>query len=105
MINFHDVTKRKHNTNWPEIPDHSKKILITGGSGSGKTNLLFNLINQQPHTDKFYLYAKDPYKVKYQFLSNKRESIGLKHFNDSKSFIEYSNGMDEICKNWRIQPK
>ena len=55
MINFHDVTKKKHNTNWPEIPDHSKKILITGGSGSGKTNLLFNLINQQPHTDKFYL--------------------------------------------------
>ena len=42
------------------------------GSGFGKTNLLFNLINQQPEIDKIYLYAKDPYEAKYQFLINKR---------------------------------
>ena len=45
------------------------------------------------------MYAKDPYKAKYQFLINKQESAGLKHFNDSKAFIEYSNHMDEIYKN------
>ena len=61
--------------------------------------LLFNLINQQPDIDKIYLYAKDPCEVKYQFLINKWESIGLKHFNDSKDFIEYSNNMDDIYKN------
>ena len=49
--------------------------------------------------DKIYLYAKDPYEVKYQFLISKRESTGLKHFNDSKTFIEYSNDMDDIYKN------
>ena len=43
-----------------------------------------------------YLYTKDPYEGRYQFLINKRESIGLKHFNDSKTFIEYSNDMDDI---------
>ena len=36
------------------------------------------------------MYAKDPYEDKYQFLINKRESIGLKHFNDHKAFTEYS---------------
>ena len=74
------------------------KILIIGGSGSAKTNSLFNLINQQPDIDKSYLYTKDPYDAKYQFLINERESTDLKPFNDSKSFIEYSNDMDDIYK-------
>ena len=68
-------------------------------SGSGKTNVLLNLINNQPDIDKIYLYAKDPYEAKYQFLINKRESIGLKHFNDPKAFIEYSNDMQDVYKN------
>ena len=46
-----------------------------------------------------YLYGKDPYEAKYQFLINKRESTGLKHFNDCKAFIEYSNDMDDIYEN------
>ena len=45
------------------------------------------------------MYAKDPYETKYQFLINKKESIGLKHFNDSKAFIEYSNDMQDVYKN------
>ena len=47
-----------------------------------------------------YLYAKDPCEAKYQLLINKRESTGSKHFNDSKAFIEYSNDMDDIYKNF-----
>ena len=85
MINFDDVIKeniKEHNPSRPKIPDHSYRILIFGGSGSGKTNSLFNLINEEPDIDKIYLYAKDPYEAKYQFLINKRESTGLKHFND-----------------------
>ena len=77
----------KHNLNWPQIPGHKYRILITWGSGSGKTNSLFNLINKEPDIDKIYLSAKDPHEAKYQFLINKRESTGLKHLNDSKSFI------------------
>ena len=45
------------------------------------------------------MYAKDPYETKYQFLINERESAGLKHFNDSKAFIEYSNDMQDVYKN------
>ena len=102
MINFDDVAKEniyQQNPSWPQIPDHPYRILIIGHSGSGKTNALFNLINEEPDIDKIYLYAKDPYEAKYQFLINKRESTGLKHFNDSKAFIEYSNDMDDIYKN------
>ena len=73
--------------------------IIIGGSGSGKANALLNLINHEPDIDKIYLYAKDPYEAKYQFIVNKRENTGLKHFNDSKAFIEYSNDMDDIYKN------
>ena len=72
------------------------RILIIGGSGSGKTNELLNLINSQPDIDKLYLYAKDPYETKYQFLINKK---GLKHFNDPKAFVDYSNDMHDVYKN------
>ena len=102
MINFDDYTnenKSQHNKNWSYTPDHPYRILIMGGSGSGKTNTLLNLIDNQPDIDKIYLYAKDLYEPKYQFLINKRESIGLKHFNDPKAFIEYSNDMCDVYKN------
>ena len=58
-----------------------------------------NLINSQPDIDKIYLHAKDPYKAKYQFLINEGESTGLKHFNDPKAFIEYSNDMQDVNQN------
>ena len=68
MIKFDDVTKeniKKHNVNWPQTHDHPYRILIIGGSGSGKTDSLFNLINRQPDIDKIYLYPEDPYETKY----------------------------------------
>ena len=55
-----------------------------------KMNTLLNLIN---------IYTKYPYKAKYQFLINEREIIGLKHFNDAKAFVVYSNNMQDIYKN------
>ena len=102
MIDFDDIVKEninEHNPNWPQIPYHPYIILTIGGSGSGRTNSLFNLINQQPHIDKIYLYAKDPYEAKYQFLIKNYEDVGIKHFNDSKAFIEYSNNINDIYKN------
>ena len=50
--NFTDENKKEHNLKWPHIPDHAYRILIVGGSGSGKTNALLNLINNQPDIDK-----------------------------------------------------
>ena len=102
MINIDDYTnenKIKHNSRWPYIPDHPYRILIVGGSGSGKTNALLNLINNKPDTDKIYLYAKDPYEKKYQYLIKKREEVGLDHFKDLKAFMEYSNDMQDVYKN------
>ena len=55
MFNFDYITREdinKHNPNWPEIPDHPCRILIIGGSGSGKTNAILNLINNEPGIDK-----------------------------------------------------
>ena len=102
MINFDDYTNENkivHNSKWPYIPDHPHRILIADGSGSGKTNTLFNLINNHPDIDKTYLYAKDPYETKYQYLINKRQKVGLNHFDDHKVFIEYSNDMQDVYKN------
>ena len=70
MVYFDDVTK-EDNPNWLQIPYHPYRILIIGGSGSGKTNSLFNLINEEPDIDKIYLHAKDPYQAKYQFKKRK----------------------------------
>ena len=102
MINFDDYAnenKTQHNLKWPYIPGHPYRILIIGGWGPGKTNELLNLINKQPDIDKIYLYTKDPYEAKYQFLINKRESTVLKHLNDPKAFTEYSNDMQDVYKN------
>ena len=67
--------KINHNPNWPYLPDHPYRISIIGGSVSGKTNTLLNLINNQSNIDNIYLYVKDLYEDKYQFLINKRKSI------------------------------
>ena len=102
MFNFDYVTKeyiKEYNLKWPEITDHPYRILINGGSSSGKTNALLNLIYNAPDIDKISLYAKDPYKAKYQLLINKRENTGLKYLNDPKAFIECSNYIDDIYKN------
>ena len=102
MINFDDIVnenKIKHNKNWLYIADHLYRILIIGGSGSGKTNALLNLMENQPDIDKIYLYTKDPYEAKYQYLINKREGVGINHFKDLKAFIEYSNDMNNVYKN------
>ena len=102
MINFDEYTnenEKEHNLNWSYIPGHPYRILIMGGSGSGKTNGLLNLIHSQPDIDKIYLYAKDPYEDKYQYLINKRESVDINHLNDPKAFIEYSNDMHDVYKN------
>ena len=102
MINFDDYTNEniiEHNPKWPYIPDHPYRILIICSSGSGKTNALLNLINNQPDIDKIYLYAKNPYEKKHQYLINKCEEVGLDHFNNPKTFIEYSNDMRDVYKN------
>ena len=102
MINFDDYTnenKIEHNLEWPYIPHHTYRILIAGGSGSRKANALLNLIKNQSDIDKIYLYAKDPYEAKYQYLINICEKVGLNHFKDPKAFTEYSSDMLDVYKN------
>ena len=102
MLNLDNITNennKEHNKNWPYIPDNPYKILIIGGSGSGITNVLLNLIKEQDDIDKIYLYAKDLTEAKYEFLIKKHEDFGIKHLNDSNAFIECSNTMDEIHEN------
>ena len=92
MINFDDAIKKetkKDNPNWPEIPDHPYRILIIGGTGSGETNSLFNLINQQSDIDKIDLYVKDINEAKYQFWIKKRDDVGTKHLMILSLFLNW----------------
>ena len=82
------------------IQNHPYRILIIGGSGSGKPNALLNLIENQLDIDKIYLYAKDPCEAKYQYFIKKsrhrREKVGIYHFDNPKAFIEYSNDIHDV---------
>ena len=55
MKNYDESIQINHNPNWPYIPEHLCRILTIGGSGSGKTNVLLNLIkHQRPDIDNIY---------------------------------------------------
>ena len=102
MINLDSITSennKEHNEKWPYIPDHPYRVLIIGGSGSGKTNTLLHLINEQDSIDKIYLHAKYLNQPKYEFLIINRENAGIKHCNNPNAFIEYSKTMDDVYKN------
>ena len=78
MINLDSITNKNNkerNEKWPYIPDHPYRILIIGGSGSGKTNALLNLINEQNDIDKIYLYAKNLSEPKCEYLIKNRENV------------------------------
>ena len=102
MINFDSLkneNNKEYNEKWPFIPSHPYRILIIGGSGSGKTNALLNLIKEQDDIDKIYLYAKDLSEPKYEFLIKKRENAGRIHFSDPNAFIEFLNTMNDVYEN------
>ena len=86
MTNLDSITN-ENNKKWSYIPDHPYRILILGGSGSGKTNALLNLLNEQHDIDKMYVYARDLNKPKYQFLIKTCEDVGIKHVNNLNTFI------------------
>ena len=71
MINLDSIineNNKEHNEKWPYIPDHPYRIIIIGGSGSGKTNTLLSLINEHYDIDKIYLHARDLSEPKYEYL-------------------------------------
>ena len=105
FFNVDDITNehnKEHNEKWPYIPDHPYRMLVIQDSGSWKTNALFNLIKEQDSDNlinKIYLYFKDLNEPKYPFLIEKHENGGIKHLNDLKAFIEYSQCMNYVYDN------
>ena len=79
--------------------------MIIGGSGSGKTNTLLNLINEQHDIDKIYLYTRDLNERKYEILIKKYKDAGIKHLNDPNAFIECSNDVYENIHDYNSSRK
>ena len=97
---YDELVKISHNSNWLQIQDHLYWILIIGGSGSVKTNVLLNLIkHQRPKVDKIYSYAKYPFKSNYKLLINRRKKVGVNKAKKPKTFIDYSETADDIYEN------
>ena len=98
LDNYVNENKTEHNKNWPFIPDHPYRILISS-SGSGKTNALLIIEFNRKSTRHKILYSKDQYEAKYQYLIKIREKVGIDHHNDPRAYIEYSNDMRDVYKN------
>ena len=100
MKNYDQLVKINHNPNWLYILEHPYRILIIGGSGSGKNNVSLNLTkHQRPDIDKIHLYVKDPSESKYQLLINGREKVGIENLKNPKTFIDYSRKNDDAYEN------
>ena len=94
MINLDSTTNennKDYNKNGPYIPHYQYRIMIIGGSRSGKTNASLNLIREE--------HARDINKSKYQFLIKRRENAGIRHFNNPNAFIHCSNTMNDVYEN------
>ena len=71
---------KKNCPNWQQTSDHSRKLIVIGSSGTGKTNALLNVINQE--------LSKDLCEEKDQFLINERTHVNLVKFNILKLLFE-----------------
>ena len=100
MKNYDKPVKINRNQNWLYIPNHPYKIFIIGCSGSGKTNVLLNLIkHQQPDIDNIYLFVKNLFKTKYRSLINRIEKVGIKELKNPKAFIDHLQIIDDAYAN------
>ena len=90
MKNYDESVEINYNSNWLYILDHPHNILIIGGSGSDKTNVLQNLIkHQEADTDTIYSYGKTAFESKYEFLISRKEKVGIKKLKNLKAFTDY----------------
>ena len=98
--NYDQLVEINNNLDWSYIPDHPYRILIIGGSESGKTIALLKLIKHQwTDIDKIYSYIKDPHKSRYQFLINVREKLVIENLKNPKAFIDYLQTIDDVYEN------
>ena len=103
MENYDESVEINHNSNWSYIPYHAYRILIINGSGPRKTNVLLNLINhQQPDIDRIYFCVKYWFEWKYQSLINERKKVGIKKLKNPKTFIDYSQTIDDPTKKRKV---
>lgn len=106
-ISYADFTgenKTKRNLTQSYIPGHPFRIIIIGGSVSGKPKALLTLINHKDDNDydiidKSYLNKKDSNKAKYQYIFGKHEKNGLEHYKHTKAYIEFLNNIKGVYKN------
>ena len=97
MKSYDESVEINHNPNWLYIPDNPYRISIIAGSGSGKTNVLWNLLkHQRPDIDKVYLYIKDP-SINYLLTEEKKQELKIKK--KAKEFIDYSRKVDNVYEN------
>ena len=91
LRNYDQSCNINHNPSWLYIPNNHP--LVSCGSGSGKANVLLNLLKRQrPDVDKINLYFKHPFEWKYQLFINEREKLVVEQFKNSKAFkIENEN--------------
>ena len=94
---YNESIEINHNLNKPCITDHPYRILIVGASGSGKSNVLLNVIKYQRTYIHLFIYKRS-IRIKVSLLINEREKVWIKKIN-SKAFIDYSKTVDHVYEN------
>ena len=78
------------------IPEHAFRILIIGGSGSGKTNVLLNLTKHlRPNIDRICKYMKGLFEWTHQLVFVRKKKGVIKELKNPKPFIDYSQPTDD----------
>lgn len=104
LKNYDNFKNKKIKKRHPLAPNIPTNILICGSTGSGKTNLLLNLIYDLLYFDSLYVCAKDLNEEKYQELlqvceaANKVSPFCFKFYNNSDEMVDI-NAIDETKQN------
>ena len=99
MKNYEESEEINNNPYWPDIQYHTYRILIISHAGSGKTNVLLNLIKLKTTYWQNLFVCQTSSPIKASVTYKWKGKVGIEQLRNSKTCIDYSQTFDDVYEN------